>query len=377
MSFILKKLTDIDKNSRFYKFNICNPKCEICYMFYNKNKYKILYIGATTQSGTKKINYLKNHHNMGKLELNFLINIEVYIYLKYSENYLIKFLKPEYNKTGGSLLTNCRNDINIFEIIYKNNQKFRIFDNLNLYKLDLFDSIKKQDCYLLKIWGFTSKNNIGINFGFNHINEYDYNCYRKLKDRFESNKLLYIFGNKYKNDKKIILLLNKINNIKNSIGNILPNHDIIISKRLLSIISYCDNIYFKECMYIILNSYLEFLEENIKKNNFKCRCGKIYKTLNGLCKHLHSKKCFIASGDHEMFFSHTTYVIICNIILDKLIIKKYLSKNFRKDPQIWSAYRENILCTKEYEKFVRSKEWIDKVTDNKYKRKFILIKKLI
>jgi hypothetical protein len=337
MSFILKNLTDIGENSSFYNFIICNPNCDICYMFYNNNKYKILYIGATTQRGTKKISYLKNHHMMGKLELNFSINIEVYIYLKYSENFLVKFLKPEYNKTGGSLLRNCRNDINILEIIYKDYHKFKIFDNLNLYKLDLFDNIKKQDGYLLKIWGFTNKNIIGINFGLNHINEYDYNIYRNLREKFESNKLLYIFENKNKNDKKITLLLNKINNIKNSIGNILPNHDIIISKRLLSIIKYCDNIYFKECMYIILNSYYEFLEENIKKYNVKCVCNKIYKTLNGLCKHLHSTKHNIYISACEPLF--TTYKILCNIILNKLIINKYLSNNYREDAQIWFWYR--------------------------------------
>lgn len=325
MSYILKNLTDIDKNSIFYKFNICNPKCNICYMFYNKNKYKILYIGATSQNGTKKITYLKNHHKMGKLELNFLINIEVYIYLKYSENFLIKFLNPICNKTGGSLLRNSRNDINIFQ------NKFYKF------KFDLFDSIKKQDSPLLKIWGFTNKNNIEINFGINYIYEYDYNFYRNLTIRFEGNKLLYIFGNKYKNDTKIMLLLNKINNIKNSIGIILPNHDIIISKKLLSIISYCDNIYFKECMYIILNSYHEFLEENIKKYNVKCACGKIYKTLNGLCKHLHSTKHNIYIRASEPLFK--TYKILCNIILNKLIINKYLSNNYREDAQIWFWYR--------------------------------------
>jgi len=376
MTYILKNLTDIDKNSRFYKFNICNPKCEICYMFYNKNKYKILYIGATTQSGTKKINYLKNHHNMGKLELNFLINIEVYIYLKYSENFLIKFLRPIRNKTSGSLLINCRNDINILEIIYKNDQKFKIFDNLNLYKLDLFDNIKKQDCYLLKIWGFTNKNNIGINFGINYIYEYDYNFYRNLNEGFENNKLLYIFGNKYKNDKKIILLLNKINNIKNSIGNILPNHDIIISKKLLSIIKYCHNIYFKECMYIILNSYLDFFQKNIKKNTFNCGCGKIYKTLNGLCKHLGSTKHNI--GPQQLFFDYQTNVITCNNILYELIIKKYLSKNFKKDYDIWSAYRENIFSTtQDYEAYNRLKILSDKVCNNNYERKFIHIKNLL
>jgi hypothetical protein len=365
MVYILTNLTCISPDSQFYNFLKKYPIQDICYMFYNIRHFKILYIGSTTQHGLKKITYLKNHHIMKNIKDNFEKNIHIYIYIKYSENFLIKLFKPILNKTGGSLMKKYRNEVNIFEMSYK---KYKYFDKLSCYKLDLFDELYNPQNSLLKIWSF---DNIGINFGINYLDEYNYKYFHDLQIKFKNNKLLYISANLYKNDKLFIKCINK-----NVIKCFVPYNDILISDKLLSILSYCDNKYFKECMFIILNCYIIFLEENIKKNNIKCSCGKTYKTPNGLYEHLHFHKHNIYRTKIEYILGYHNNIILCNTILFNLIIKKYLLKNWVNDIKIWGRYRDNIMNNQEYLKFIKIKETIDELGKNKYKINFVNIKKL-
>jgi hypothetical protein len=373
MVYILRSLKCITPDGEFHNFLKKYPTQDICYMYYNIRHFKILYIGSTTQHGFKKISYLKNHHIMKNINDNFDKYIHIYIYIKYSENFLIKLFKPILNKQGGSLMKKYRNEVNIFEIPYF--IKYKYFDTLSCYKLDLFDKLSSSSrpshCSLLKIWGFDNIINIGINFGINYLDEYNWLYFQNLNIKFRENKPLYISAILYKNDKQFITSINK-----NVIKCFAYNYNILTSDKLLSILCYCNIEYYKECISIIINCYIVFLEENIKKNNIKCSCGKIYKTPNGLYNHLRIHKCNICRNEIQYIVGYHSNIILCNTILVSLITKKYLLQNWVSKPQIWGRYVDNIMDVEHYLKFKKRLNFVDEIGKNKYKINFVNIKEL-
>ena len=364
MSYILRNVRCISHDSQFYNFLKKYPTQDICYMFYNIRHSKILYIGCTTQHGLKKISYLKNHHIMKNINDNFEKNIHIYIYIKYSENFLIKLFKPILNKQGGALMKKYRNEVNIFEMPYF--IKYKYFDKLLCYKLDLFDELccnpHSQQHRLI---------NIGINFGINYLDEYNNLYFQNLQTRFKNNKPLYTSAILYKNDKQFITSINK-----NVIKCFADDYNILTSDKLLSILCYCNIEYYKECITIIINCYIIFLEENIKKNNIKCSCGKIYKTSNGLYNHLRIHKCKIYKSETNYIVGYHNNIRLCNTILFNLITKKYLLQNWKNKLQIWGRYLDNIMDVEHYLKFKKNTEMHDEIGKNKYRINFVNIKEL-
>ena len=108
MTITIKNINDIEKLKKYVSDN---PKKPLCYVFYKNNMRfpNVYYVGFTDQIGIAKYHYLSNHHKMKSLITNLNNGFSIQIYTQYSEEGLIKLLKPTLNKQKGNCMKTYRN----------------------------------------------------------------------------------------------------------------------------------------------------------------------------------------------------------------------------------------------------------------------------
>jgi len=333
MSITIKNISDIE---RFKTYITNNPAQPICYVFYKNNMRfpNVYYIGFTNQKGINKYKYLNNHHTMkNNLITNLKNGYSIQIYTKYSENGLIKLLKPKLNRQCGTGMVGyrdcCIGDLRaIGEIIginYEKNFKRKI-NKSSYFEDDVWTEIED-------LWEkINNKLVCGLQDNYGSIN-YELMVY--IIEKYKVEKM---------NDSDRKIIDDPLFNIaKKEVKSNYNSTNILTYEKLLSILTFCklDKIHLA---YIIIH---EIFKKNIlwhicnlNKNENKCSCGKEYKKKGFLTKHLRENN----HNQKEDLFNYITSSInkhiICIEILEELkkndyLISKYDDNNYK----LWYYYR--------------------------------------
>tara|TARA_B100001121_G_scaffold309571_1_gene336914 strand:- start:1231 stop:2247 length:1017 start_codon:yes stop_codon:yes gene_type:complete len=273
MSFVIRDRSSLEL---FEKFVLHNPNKEICYVYYKENLRhpNVIYVGYTGQEGRAKISYLRNHHKMKNIYDIFQNGISINIYFNYSEDGLIRLLKPIENKQSGTGMPKyrscCKGNLNMLgetiqdKRLHKNRQCYSSDENYQdtlIIVGELIDSKDKKYSY-----GLFNEDYLDINFIKLAIENY-------IKITIKESKII--------NNNLFNIIQEKNNNYYQD-----NKLNILTYNKLYSILLICKFNKFKQSFIIIHKIYSNYISKYINYHENICSCGSKRKNNKLLLNHI-------------------------------------------------------------------------------------------